>query len=374
MKFRPRRWSRVVVIGSVLVTTAAAVALPASGASTTNVNVVGYSVVGPALKAEETAFQATSAGQNVTFTNSIGASDTETTNVVNGLAADVVNLSYYTNMATLVQANHVPANWANQETSIAGVNPRLKGAQAQTTYPTPGMVTDSTVVFIVRAGNPLGITKWSQLTGNGVQIVTPNPATSGSAKWNLLAAYAAWIATKHTPDQAQNFLKSIIEHTVAQPPSGSTALSTFLAGTGNVLLDYEDDAIAAVKVGDGIQVVVPPQTLLIENPLALTYTGLQNPAAVAFYKFLFSVQGQTIFGSLGYRPVLKSVWADTDTDFPEFQTKTTLLTVVNLSGYGWPAIEPKFFGLNVTFPKNDPTHPETGIVTYLEQFAGQASQ
>jgi sulfate transport system substrate-binding protein len=373
MKFRVRKWPQLVALGAVGVTIGASVMLPASAATSSNVNVVGYSVVGPALKAEEAAFQATAAGQNVTFTNSIGASDTETTNVVNGLPADVVNLSYYSNMATLVQANHVPANWASQEASVAGVNPRLKGAQAQTTYPTPGMVTDSTVVFIVRTGNPLGITNWSQLTGSGVQIVTPNPATSGSAKWNLLAAYGAWIALKHTPDQAQNFLKSILEHTVAQPPSGSTALSTFLAGTGNVLLDYEDDAIAAVKAGDAIQVVVPPQTLLIENPLALTNTGLQNPAAVAFYKFLFSVQGQTLFGSLGYRSVLKSVWADTNTDFPEFQAKTKLLTVVDLSGYGWPAIDPDFFGSSVTFPKNDSTHPKTGIVTYLEQFAGQAS-
>lgn len=373
MKWNVRKWPQMLAIGAGGLTLAASVALPASAASTTNVNVVGYSVVGPALKAEEAAFQTTPAGQSVKFTNSIGASDTETTNVVNGLPADVVNLSYYSNMATLVEANHVPASWASQENSIGGVNPRIFGKKAVTTYPTPGMVTDSTVVFIVRAGNPLGITNWSQLTGSGVQIVTPNPATSGSAKWNLVGAYAAWIATKHTPNQAQNFLKSILEHTVAQPVSGSAALSTFLAGTGNVLLDYEDDAIAAVQAGDKIQVVVPPQTLLIENPLALTYTGLQNPAAVAFYKFLFSVQGQNIFASLGYRSVLKSVWADTNTNFPEFQTKTKLLTVVDLSGYGWPTIDPEFFGSAVTFPKNDSTHPSAGIVTYLEQFAGQAS-
>jgi sulfate transport system substrate-binding protein len=373
MKFRVRKWPQLVALGAAGVTIAAGVGFPASAASTTNVNVVGYSVVGPALKAEEAAFQATAAGQNVTFTNSIGASDTETTNIVNGLPADVINLSYYSNMATLVAANHVPANWANQETSLGGVNPRLKGAKAVTTYSTPGMVTDSTVVFIVRSGNPLGIKNWSQLTGSGVQIVTPNPATSGSAKWNLLAAYAAWIQTKHTPDQAQNFLKSILEHTVAQPPSGSTALSTFLAGTGNVLIDYEDDAIAALKAGDAISIVVPPQTLLIENPLALSNTGLQNPAAVAFYKYLFSVPGQSLFGSLGYRSVLKSVWADTNTDFPQFEAKTNLLTVVDLSGYGWPAIDPNFFGASITFSKKDPTHPKTGIVTYLEQFAGQSS-
>ena len=345
MKFRVHKWPQLVALGAVGITIAAGVALPASGASTTNVNVVGYSVVGPALKAEEAAFQATTAGQNVTFTNSIGASDTETTNVVNGLPADVINLSYYSNMATLVAANHVPANWANQEASIGGVNPRVKGAKAVTTYSTPGMVTDSTVVFIVRAGNPLGIKNWSQLTGSGVQIVTPNPATSGSAKWNLLAAYAAWIQTKHTPDQAQNFLKSILEHTVAQPPSGSTALSTFLAGTGNVLIDYEDDAIAALKAGDAISIVVPPQTLLIENPLALSNTGLAEPGRRGLLQV--PVLGP---GSVPLRLARLSLGSEVGLgrhqhDFPQFQAKTKLLTVVDLSGYGWPAIDPEFLWL-----------------------------
>jgi sulfate transport system substrate-binding protein len=372
MKYYPRKLPQMLALGAVGVTMVASFALPASGASTTNVNVVGYSVVGPALKAEETAFQATTAGQNVTFTNSIGASDTETTNIVNGLYADVINLSYYSNMATLVQTNHVPSNWQNQENSVAGVNPGLRGAKAVTTYATPGIVTDSTVVFIVRKGNPLGITNWGQLSGSGVQIVTPNPSTSGSAKWNLLAAYAAWIATKHTPNQAQNFLKSVLSHTVAQPPSGSTALSTFLAGTGNVLLDYEDDAIAAQKAGDAISVVVPPQTLLIENPLALSTTGLQNPAAVAFYDYLFSVAGQNIFASLGYRSVLKSVWSQTSSSFAAFKKSTDLLTVENLSPFGWRALDPNFFGPTITFSKKDPSHPSAGIVTYLEKFAGTA--
>jgi sulfate transport system substrate-binding protein len=337
------------------------------------VNVVGYSVVGPALKAEEAAFQATPAGQNVTFTNSIGASDTETTNISNGLPADVVNLSYASNMTTLVTTNHVPANWASQEVTLAGVNPALKGAKAQTTYPTPGIVTDSTVVFIVRSGNPLGIKTWSDITKPGVQIVTPNPATSGSAKWNLLAAYAAWIATKHTGAQAQNFLKSVLANTVAQPSSGSTALSTFLAGTGNVLLDYEDDALAAQAAGDAIQVVVPPQTLLIENPLALTVQGLLKPAAVAFYKYLFSAAGQGIFASLGYRSVLKTIWAQTSSNFAAFTKPTYLQTVETLSPGGWTTLDPEFFGSTVTFSKKDATHPTAGIVTYLEQFAGTGS-
>lgn len=371
MKFTNHKWPRLLALGAVGTTVVASFALPASGASNpNNVNVVGYSVVGPAMKAAEAAFQSTPAGQGVTFTNSIGASGTEATAVANGLPADVVNLSYYSDEQSLVAAGDIPANWSSQEDSIAGVNPALTGKNAQTTYSTPGIVTDSTVVFIVRSGNPLGITNWGQLTGSGIQIVTPNPATSGSAKWNLLAAYAAWIATGHTAKQAQNFLKSVLQHTVAQPASGSSALSTFLAGTGNVLLDYEDDAIAAQNAGDKITVVVPPQTLLIENPIALTNTGLNKPAAVAFYKYLFSPAGQGVFAYLGYRSVLKSVWTQTEFKFAAFKKPTDLQTVQSLNKGGWPVLDPEFFSTNVTFPKNNDAYPNQGIVTYLEQFAG----
>ena len=153
MKSYSRKWLKLLAIGATGTISCMSFVLPAS-AATTNVNVVGYSVVGPAYKALEAAFQATPAGQNVTFTNSFGASDTETNNVVNGQAADIVNLSYESNIATLVNDNLVPTNWTSQESSVAGVRTALTGKRQQTTYNTPGIVTDSTVVFIVRAGNP----------------------------------------------------------------------------------------------------------------------------------------------------------------------------------------------------------------------------
>lgn len=369
MRVRTPKLVRLAAVGLAGATTLGVVALPASASTqATIVNVVGYSVVGPAYKALETAFQATSAGSGVTFTNTFGASGTEATNVANGLPADVVNLSYYSDEEADATAGAIPSDWQNQENTVGGVNPA-----SATVYTTPGIVTDSTVVFIVRKGNPLGIKQWSDLTRKGVRLVTPNPETSGSAKWNLLAAYAAWKALGHTPDQDQNFVKSILEHAVAEPPSGSTALSTFLAGTGDVLLDYEDDALAAVAAGDAITVVVPPQTLLIENPVALTNTGLNKPAAVAFYQYLFSSAGQTILANLGYRSVLKSVWAATKSSFAAFKKPTDLQTVTDINSGGWPVLDKEFFGANVTFPSNDPTHPNEGIVTYLEEFAGRAN-
>lgn len=339
----------------------------------TTVNVVGYSIVGPAYKALEAAFQATPAGRNVSFTNSFGASDTETNAVVNGQAADIVNLSYPSNVTTLVGHAKVPSNWTRQEITYGHVNPALTGTRRQTTYPTKGIITDSVVVFVVRKGNPLGIKGWSDIVKSGVQIVTPNPLTSGSAKWNLLAGYASQVAQGRSAHKAQDYLKSLIAHTVAQPTSGSASLAAFLAGTGNVLLAYEDDALAAVAAGDPVQIVTPPQTLLIENPLALTSTGVKNPGAVAFFRYLYSAAGQGIFASLGYRSVLKSVWSTTKNSFSAFKKSTDLVTVAQINKKGWPGVDPEFFGTQVVFPKGTTTYPSKGIVTYLEQFAGTQS-
>jgi sulfate transport system substrate-binding protein len=372
MKLNSRKWPQIFALGVSVTTACLSFVVPAS-AATTNVNVVGYSVVGPAYKALEAAFEATPAGSNVTFTNTFGASDTVTNNVANGQAADLVNLSYQSNVQTLVNDQLVPSNWTSQELNQGGVNPTLTGKRQQTTYNAPGIVTDSTVVFITRAGNPLGIKTWSDLTKSGVQIVTPNPATSGSAKWNLLAGYAGWLALKHTPAQSQNYLKSLIKNTIAQPTSGSAALSTFLAGTGNVLLDYEDDALAAFNANDPISIVVPPTTILIQNPIALTNTGITNSGATAFYKYLFSAAGQGIFASLGYRSVLKNVWNQTSANFAPFKKATDIVTVNELNKKGWAGLDPEFFGSTITFPKKDKVHPNAGIVTYLEQFAGQTA-
>jgi len=369
MSRSPRRHLKVAAALAAAVIPLSSLTVATAGANTVNVNVVGYSVVGPAYKALEAAFQATPGGVGVTFTNSFGASDTQTTNVANGQPADLVNLSYQPNVATLVGAHKVPSNWASQELSIGKVN--VSPTAKQTNYPTPGIVTDSIVVMVVRPGNPLHIANWSDLIKTGVQVVTPNPLTSGSAKWNLLAGYSSQISLGHTPAAAQDYLKSLIKHVKSQPASGSAAMAAFVAGTGNVLLDYEDNAQAAKAAGKAIQVVTPPQTLLIENPVALTNSGVGNAGAKAFYKYLFSAAGQGILASLGYRSVLKSVWGATKNNFPSFKSTKALLTISNLNKVGWPYVDPWFFSPTVKFGA-DKKHPTQGIVTYLEQFAGQS--
>jgi sulfate transport system substrate-binding protein len=273
----------------------------------------------------------------------------------------------------LVTAGKVPATWASQELTYGHVNTALTGKKTQTTFSTPGIVTDSLVVFVVRKGNPLKVANWSDLVKKGVQIVTPNPLTSGSARWNLVAAYSSQRQLGHSGTASRAYLKLFLSHTVAQPTSGSASMSAFLGGTGNILVDYEDDAKAALAAGDAIQIVTPPQTFLIENPVALTNTGLTNPSAVAFYRYLFSAAGQGIFASLGFRSVLKTIWTATESNFPRRTLTNALWNVNNINPQGWKFVNPFFFWPTVVFAKGSTTSPTRGLATYDEEFAGTAT-
>jgi sulfate transport system substrate-binding protein len=302
-----------------------------AGASGGTVNLVAYSTPKAAFGAEVTAFQATSAGSGVTFSQSFAASGTQADDVVSGLPADVVNFSTTLDMTKLVTAGLVAKSWANN--------------------PTSGMVTNSIVSFIVRKGNPKHIKTWADLIKPGVQVVTPNPFSSGSAKWNLLAAYGAQLHLGKSAKQAQTYLSELLKATVSQPSSASTALQAFLAGQGDVLLDYQDDATYAVSQGAPITVVTPPQSILIQNPIALTTSGAKNPAAKAFYKFVLSAAGQKIWAQQGYQPVLASAAKKF-----KFSEPKTLFTIASLGG--WTKINTSFF---------DPT---TGVVAKIESGLG----
>lgn len=302
-----------------------------AGAAGGTVSIVAYSTPKAAMGAEVTAFQATAAGKGVSFSQSFAASGTQANDVVAGLPADVVNFSTSLDMDKVATAGLVSKNWAKTSTN--------------------GMVTNSIVSFIVRKGNPKKIKTWADLVKPGVQVVTPNPFSSGSAKWNLMAAYGAQLNLGKKPAQAQAYLAKLLKATVSQPSSASTALQAFLSGQGDVLLDYQDDATYAVSQGAPITVVTPPQSILIQNPIALTTSGSKNPAAKAFLAYLLSPAGQTIWAKQGYQPVLASV-AKKFT-FPEPQK---LFTIDSLGG--WTAVNAKFF---------DPT---TGIVAKIESGLG----
>ena len=317
----------------------ALLATNSDAATPQTVNVVGYSIVSKAYTALETAFSHTAAGQGVTFTNSFGASTTQAEDVVAGQPADVVNFSLNPDLALLINAGLVSRTWAS-----------AKAVKAQ-----KGIVTDSVVAIVVKPGNPLGIQSWNDLTNSGVKIVTPDPISSGSARWNLLAAYESQIDQGSTAAQANTYINALIKNVVSEPSSGSKALSAFIAGTGNVLLAYESDALNAFVTGQKLQIVQPAQNLLIQNPAALTTTGTSNPAAVAFYDFLFSKAGQEIWLQQHFRPTLASLAAVSKTTF---YTPVKLNTVTALGG--WAKITPKFFA-------------PTGIITQAENANGYTS-
>jgi sulfate/thiosulfate transport system substrate-binding protein len=295
---------------------------------------VAYSTPSSAYAKLIAAYQQTAQGKGVNFTTSFGPSGTQSRAVASGQPADVVNFSLVPDVTRLVTAGLVATSWD------AG--------------PTKGIVTDSVVAFGVRPGNPKHITTWADLTKPGVKVITPNPFTSGASRWNIVAAYGAERELGKTPAQADAYLQTLLTKNVAtQPSSASAALETFASGEGDVVLDYEDDLIHAKKKGIAVDYVIPPQTVLIQNPIAVTVKSAHAAQAQAFVNWLESPAAQTLWAQQGYRPVLPSVASKFTSSFPQ---PAKLFTISYLGG--WTAVTKSFF---------DPTN---GLVTKLEAKAG----
>jgi sulfate/thiosulfate transport system substrate-binding protein len=319
---------------SLLAALAAACGLAACGSSSSSsgksLALVAYSTPQGAYEKLIPAFQATGEGKGVSFSQSYGPSGEQSRAVVNGEKADVVNFSLEPDVEKLVKAGLVSPSW-NQNA-------------------THGFVTNSVAVIIVRKGNPKHITGWSDLTKPGIGVVTPNPFTSGSARWNIMAAYGAQLKEGKTPAQAQEYLKELFHNVVSQDSSARNALQTFLAGRGDALIDYEDEAISDQKKGSPIEYVVPSATILIQNPIAVLSKG-NTAEGQKFVNYLLSPAGQKIWVEKGYRPVISGV-----PGAEKFPTPTSLFTISSLGG--WKAVTKQFF------------EPETGVVTKIEQSLG----
>ncbi|HWH09595.1 MAG TPA: sulfate ABC transporter substrate-binding protein [Solirubrobacteraceae bacterium] len=322
--------SKSLVALVVLASASAVSACGSSGGGTKQVNLIAYSTPQAAYAALIPAFEATPAGKGVSFSQSYGASGDQSRAVLAGQPASVVNLSLEPDVTKLATAGLVPSTW--------------------NATPTKGFVTDSVAVIIVRKGNPKHITGWDDLVKPGIQVLTPNPFSSGSAKWNVAAAYGAELKEGKTPAQADAYLTALFHNVVSQDTSARNALQTFLAGKGDALIDYESEAIADQKKGSAISYVIPPQTILIQNPIAITTKG-DTPAARAFVSYLLSPAGQAIWAANGYRPVISGVAGASS-----FPTPPGLFTIDTLGG--WTAVNKQFF---------DPT---AGVVTKIEQSLG----
>lgn len=281
-----------------------------------SLTLVAYSTPREVYETLIPAFQATTAGKGVTFEQSYGPSGDQSRAVESGLKADVVTFSLAPDVDRLVKAGLVDGDWSSD---------RFRG-----------MVSDSVVVFAVRPGNPKNIRSWDDLTRDGVQVLTPNVFTSGGAKWNTMAAYGAQIEQGKTPEQARAYLSALYRNVVVQDKSAREALQTFLNGKGDVLLAYENEAILAKDKGEKVDYVVPRQTLLIENPIAVVSASSDPVAAKAFVDYARSAAGQTVFAKAGYRPVLPAVAAKF-----AFPRPAGLFTIADLGG--WDAVNSEFF-------------------------------
>jgi sulfate/thiosulfate-binding protein len=293
-----------------------------NASSGTQLSLVAYSVPKPAYEALTKAFAATPKGKGISWASSYGPSGTQSQAVANGQKADYVAFSLEPDLTKLVPT-FIDPGWNSG--------------------PTKGLVSQSVVVIAVRQGNPLHITGWNDLTKPGVKIVTPDPGSSGSAKWNILAAYSSVLARGGSEAQAQDYLKAFFSHVVSKPSSGANATSTFLNGTGDVLISYENEAIAARQKGQKLDYLVPDESILIENPAAVT-TGAPQPAK-DFLAFVQSPDGQKVFAAKGYRPALAGVSVATvaganDPAHP-FPAVPKLQTIADLGG--WSAVNKKYF-------------------------------
>lgn len=308
-----------VKVGVVVLAVAALVAAgcgATGGGGGTRLALVAYSTPREAYAALIPAFQKTAAGKGVTFSQSYGASGDQSRAVASGLPSDVVALSLAPDMTRLADAGLVARDWNGG---------RYKG-----------MVTDSVVVIVVRKGNPRSIHTWADLVRPGIEVITPNPFSSGGARWNVMGAYGAQIAQGKSPEEARAYLLRLFKNVPVQDKSARESLQTFVGGKGDAMIAYENEAIAAQQADQAVDYVIPDQTILVENPIAVVARSRHQAKAKAFVDFLLSTEGQSIFASKGYRPVNQQA-----AGAGRFPRPKGLFTIDDLGG--WDQVTRTFF-------------------------------
>jgi len=291
----------------------------------TNLSLMAYSTPKAVMGTLITRFEHQPAGQGVSFSPSYGPSGTQAKAIAAGQPCDIAFLSTGLDMDTVADAGIVAKNW--------------------TSAPQGGMAADSVVAFVVRPGNPKRIHTWHDLTKPGVQVVTPDPFPSGSAKWNVLAAYGQARKSGMSNTKAIKFVTKLFKNVVAQPNSGSSAASAFFSGQGDVLITYESEAYAAFAAGKQGKLIVPKPTMLIQLPMVATKSA--PSAAKAFIKYVHSPKQQKILAANGYRPVIKSVLKSPDLAAWKKKYNTGPTFNINNKWFGgWRKVNSVWFDLN----------------------------
>lgn len=304
-------------------------------AAATRLGLVAYSTPREAYGKLIPMFEKTPAGDDVSFTQSYGASGEQVRAIKAGLGFDVAALSLAPDMDELVAAGKVDATWKKQSFK--------------------GMVHNSVVVFVVRDGNPKKIKSWNDLIRPGIEVITPNPFTSGGARWNIMAAYGSWRKQGKTDKQAQANLLKLWKNVAVQDTSARASLNTFNSGKGDVLLAYENEAYFSRTQGLDLQWLIPKTTILIENPIAVSKSSESKATANAFLRFLRTPAAQQVFADYGYRPVVKSV---ENANRKKFPVRPGLFTIDQLGLGGWTKVQKRFFD------------PKSGVMARFQRAVG----
>jgi sulfate transport system substrate-binding protein len=287
-----------------------------------SITLVAYSVPEPGWSKVIPAFNGSEEGKGVQVITSYGASGDQSRGVVDGKPADIVNFSVETDITRLVKAGKVSKDW---------------NADA-----TRGIPFGSVVTLVVRKGNPKNIKDWDDLLRPGIEVITPSPLSSGSAKWNLLAPYAVKSGGGRDNQAGVDFISKLVrEHVKLRPGSGREATDVFVQGSGDVLISYENEAIAAERQGKPVEHTNPTQTFRIDNPVAVVTTSPNLNAAIAFKNFLYTAEGQKLWAQAGFRAVDPAVAAEFRDQFP---VPPKLWTIGDLGG--WGTVDPQLFDKN----------------------------
>jgi sulfate transport system substrate-binding protein len=271
-------------------------------------------------------------GQKVTIEQSHGGSGKQARAVIDGLEADVVTLGLAYDVDAIAKAGLIHADWAD----------RLASHAAPYT---------STIVFLVRKGNPKAIKDWDDLVKPGISVITPNPKTSGGARWNYLAAWGYALQRGDDDDHARQFVAALYKNVPVLDSGARGATTTFVErGIGDVLLAWENEALLAVqKLGkDKVELVIPSISILAEPPVALVDANVNKrgtrEVAAAYLQFLYTPEGQRIAAQSFYRP--RDPAAAAAGAFPQIK----LFTIDEVFG-GWARAQPRHFDEGGVFDK-----------------------
>jgi sulfate/thiosulfate-binding protein len=249
-----------------------------------------YDVYGKLISNFQSAWKDSHNGQQVIFQTSFGGSTTQAQNVVNGFPADIVALSLAPDVQMIQDAGLITHDWTQEADS--------------------GIVATSAVVFDVRPGNPKHIQNWNDLTQPGLRILTPDPAQSGGARWNIVGAYGAAMRGKvpgsaaNDPAAAEKLLEGIFRNVTVMDKSANDSLKNFESGNGDVAITYEYAILAAQAAGLPDLMVIPPSTVSIQTPVAVVDKYAEQHCvediANAFVQYLHTKEAKDVFTSVGY--------------------------------------------------------------------------